>query len=245
MFHFPRLATTLAGFALAFALAPDAIMTANAQTPTAVRGTLISVSAEARASRAPDIATLSTGVVSQAVDANAALRANAADMQKVMAAIRAAGIAERDVQTSGVSLYPQYRYAENQPPAITGYQASNTVNLKVRDLSKLGAVLDALVASGANQINGPTFEIENPDPVVDDARRAALKKARARADMYAEALGMKVLRIVSIDEGSGFMPPQPMPTLKAARMEMSDSTPISSGENSLSATLNVVFELGQ
>lgn len=245
MFHFPRIAPILAGFALAFALAPNAIMTANAQTPAAARGTLISVSAEARASRAPDIATLSTGVVTQAADANAALRANAAEMQKVMSAIRAAGIAERDVQTSGVSLYPQYRYAENQPPAITGYQASNTVNLKVRDLTKLGGVLDALVASGANQINGPTFEIENPDPVMDDARRAALKKARARADMYAEALGLKVLRIVSIDEGSGFMPPQPMPMLKTARMEASDATPISSGENSLSATLNVVFELGQ
>ena len=173
-------------------------------------GTLLNVSAQAEAKRVPDIATMSTGVVTQAADANAAMRANAEQMDKVVAAIKAAGIADRDVQTSGISLNPQYRYAENQPPRITGYQASNTVNLKVRDIGKLGKVLDALVASGANQVNGPSFEVDKPDDAYDEARIAALRRPQARAETYAKALGLRVRRIVSISEGGGFRPPMPM-----------------------------------
>lgn len=220
-------------------------MTATAQTPAVSSdGTLLSVSAQAQASRAPDVATLSTGVVTQAADANAAMRANATQMEKVMSAIRAAGIAERDIQTSGISLSPQYRYAENQPPVITGYQASNTVSLKVRDIAKLGDVLDALVASGANQINGPAFEIDEPEAVYDQARRAALEKAQRRADMYAKTLDLRVRRIVSISEGAGFQPPMPM--MAMARMEKADAgTPVSPGETTLTANLDVVFELGR
>ena len=206
-------------------------------------GTLLSVSARAEASRVPDIASLSTGVVTQAGDANAALKANSAQMAKVVATIRAAGVAERDMQTSGISIQPQYRYAENQPPVITGYQASNTVNIKVRDIGKLGEVLDALVASGANQVNGPNFEIDQPEAVYDEARQAALKLARARAEMYAQSLGLRVRRIVSISEGGGFQPPMPMMKAMAmdARME---SAPVSPGETTLGANLDVVFELG-
>ncbi|TDK33556.1 SIMPL domain-containing protein [Luteimonas terrae] len=223
-------------------------MTASAQDTTHQTapsdGTLLSISAQAEASRAPDIATMSTGVVTQAADANAAMRANAEQMAKLMQAIKAAGIAERDVQTSGVNLSPQYRYAENQPPAITGYQASNTVNLKVRDIGKLGQVLDALVASGANQINGPTFEIDDADAVQDQARAAALKKAQARAEVYANSLGMRVRRIVSISEGGGFQaPPRPMMAMRA--MAESADTSISPGESTLTANLDVVFELGR
>lgn len=207
-------------------------------------GTLLSVSAQAEASRVPDVASLSTGVVSQAADANAALRANAAQMAKVMAAIRSAGIAEKDIQTSGINVNPQYRYAENQPPTITGYQASNTVSIKVREVGKLGEVLDALVASGANQVNGPSFEIDEPEVVYDEARRAALEKAKARAEMYAKSLGMKVRRIVSISEGAGFQPPQPM-MMKAMAADARESSPVSPGETTLSANLDVVFDLGR
>jgi len=208
-------------------------------------GTLLSVSASADVKRAPDVATVSAGVVTQAADANAAMRANAEQMQKVMAAIRAAGIADKDIQTSGINLNPNYKYAENQPPTITGYQASNNVNLKVRDLGKLGKVLDALVASGANQVNGPSFEIDQPDAVQDEARRAALGKAQARAQMYAKSLGLQVRRIVSISEGGGFSPPMPMPMVRMAAMDKSAGTEVSPGENTVSASIDVVFELGK
>ena len=224
-------------------------MNAPAQTPPAVAsadGTMLSVSAQAEARRVPDIATLSAGVVTQATDANAAMRANADEMTRVVAAIKAAGISERDIQTSGVNLNPQYRYAENLPPAITGYQASNNVNITVRDIGKLGKILDALVATGANQVNGPSFDVEDKESAFDEARRAAVEKARGRAEMYAKTLGMRVRRIVSISEGSGYNPPRPMPMMAMARMEKSDAdTPISPGESTLSVNLDIVFELGR
>ena len=233
------------------ALGPAAMT--HAQTPDPARasapaatsdGTLLSVSARAEASRAPDVATLSTGVVTQAADANAALKANSVQMARVIAAIRAAGVPERDVQTSGISIQPQYRYTDNQPPAITGYQASNTVSLKVRDIARLGQVLDALVAAGANQVNGPNFEIDKPEVVYDEARKAALAQAQARAQMYANTLGMRVRRIVSISEGGGFQPPMPM--MKAVAMDARmESAPVAPGETTLPASLDVVFELGR
>ncbi|MGH8031561.1 MAG: SIMPL domain-containing protein [Luteimonas sp.] len=243
----PLLLASASALAIALGALP---MTANAQTApitaTATSdGTLLSVSAQAEASRAPDIASLSTGVVSQAADANTALRANATQMQKVVATIKAAGIADKDVQTSGISVSPQYKYADNQPPTITGYQASNTVNVKVRDIAKLGRVLDALVASGANQVNGPSFEIDQPEAVYDQARRAALEKAQTRATMYARSLGMQVRRIVSISEGGGFVRPMPMMQAMAMDRAASPETSVSPGETTLSANLDVVFELGR
>ena len=235
---------------LASALAMSfSTMTACAQnaTPTfaaSTDGTLLSVSAQAEASRVPDVASLSTGVVSQAADANAALRANAEQMDKVMGAIKAAGIAAKDIQTSGINVNPQYKYTDNQPPAITGYQASNTVSIKVREIGKLGKVLDALVASGANQVNGPSFEIDQHEAVYDEARRAALAKAQERAAMYAKSLDMQVRRIVSISEGGGFQPPRPvMMMAKAEAFDRAASSPVSPGETTLTANLDVVFEL--
>ena len=210
-------------------------------------GTLLSVSSSAEAKRIPDVATISTGVTTQAADANAAMRANAVQMDKVMAAIRAAGIAERDIQTSGISLNPQYRYVENTPPTITGYQASNTVSVTVRDLPKLGKVLDTLVEQGANQINGPTFEVDKPDEAYDEARIGALRKAQLRAKTYADALGLKVRRIVSISEGSGGNFPRPMPMMRVAAADASfaKETSVAPGETTLTVNIDVVFELGR
>ena len=163
-----------------------------------------------------------------------------------MAAIRAAGIAERDIQTSGISLNPNYKYAENQPPTIVGYQASNTVNVKVRDLSKLGKVLDTFVAQGANQVNGPNFEVDKPDEAYDEARIAALKKAQARAQNYADALGLKVRRIVSISEGAPRFPrPMPMMRAMAADSMQSKETSWRRAIATLSVNIDVVFELGR
>ena len=236
---------------LALSLAIAVPMTANAQTSPDIaiaspQGTLLSVSASADATRVPDVATISTGVVTQAADANAAMRANAVQMDKVMAAIRAAGIGERDVQTSGINLNPQYKYVENAPPSIVGYQASNTVNVKVRDLSKLGKVLDAFVEQGANQVNGPSFEVDKPDEAYDEARVAALKKAQARAQTYADALGLKVRRIVSISEGGASFPrPMPMMRAMAADAGFAKETSVSPGETTLSVNIDVVFELGR
>jgi len=245
----PINATFLAAVLILAGLASGISMPAHAQASdagmTTGDSTLLSISAQAEASRAPDIASLSTGVVTQAADANSAMRANSEQMARVMEAIKSAGISGKDIQTSGISLNPQYRYADDTPPAITGYQAINTVNIKVRQLDKLGKVLDALVASGANQINGPSFEIDKPEAVYDEARRNAIGSAQRRAEMYADTLGLKVRRIVSISEGGGFQPPRPMMMAKAGHADaVAASAPVSPGETSLGVNLDIVFELG-
>lgn len=241
--------TPLAPLLLALFLVPGVPMTAHAQTlpaPQASDATLLNISAQAEARRVPDVATLSAGVVTQAVDGNTAMRENAVQMDKVMAAIKAAGIAERDIQTSGINLSPQYRYAENEAPKVTGYQAGNTVSLKVRDITKLGKVLDSLAAQGANQINGPSFEIDQPEPVYDEARLAALKKAQARAETYAKSLGLRVRRIVSISEGGqGGFRPMPVMAMASRNAKMEMDTAVSPGETTVSVNLDVVFELGR
>lgn len=241
--------TRLKPLLLALSLSPLAIaMTAQAQNAPAYAipsdATLLNVSADAEARRVPDVATLSAGVVTQATDGNAAMRQNAEQMNKVIAAIKRAGIAERDVQTSGINLSPQYQYKEGEAPKITGYQASNTVSLKVRDISRLGSVLDTLAAQGANQINGPSFEIDQPEPVYDEARLAALKKAQARAETYAKALGLKVRRIVSISEGRGGGV-RPVMMMSARAQSAAMDTPVAPGETTLSVNLDVTFELAR
>lgn len=239
------LATTLATSSLMTSACAQNAAPGGYAIPT--DGTLLSVSAQAESKRVPDVATISAGVVTQAADANAAMRQNAEQMAKVVAAIKSAGIAERDVQTSGISINPQYKYIENQAPEITGYQASNTVSLKVRDIAKLGKVLDTLVAQGANQVNGPNFEVDKPDEAYDEARRAALDKAQARADMYAKTMGLKVRRVVSISENSGGGFPRPMPMMAMSRSKeaYAADTSVSPGETTLSMTLDVVYELGR
>lgn len=208
--------------------------------------TLVTVSAHAEARRAPDIALLSTGVVTQAADANAAVRRNAERMTRVVAALRAAGIDARDVQTSGISLNPDYHYPAARPPRIRGYFASNTVNVTVRDIGRLGAILDALVATGANQVHGPMFDIEDKDAVLNEARDKALAKARARADRYAGRLGLRVRRIVSIDETGGRASPRPVYAAVAEQASAGDaSMPIAPGQNVLGLGLDVVYELGR
>ncbi|MBB3802673.1 hypothetical protein FHR53_001940 [Xanthomonas arboricola] len=242
--------TTLKPLLLALSIAAGTTMTAHAQTAPSYTipndGTLLNVSAEAEAKRVPDIAMLSAGVVTQSADGNAAMRQNAEQMSKVMSAVKAAGIADKDVQTSGINLSPQYTYKENEAPKINGYQASNTVSLKVRDIAKLGKVLDALVAHGANDINGPSFSIDQPEPVYDEARVAALKKAQTRAETYAKSLGLKVRRIVSISEGrsgGGVRPMMMAASMRSAKAEM--DTPVAPGESTLSINLDVTFELGR
>ena len=206
-------------------------------------GTLLQVSAHGESSRTPDVAEMSAGVVTQNADANAALRENANRMTAVVAALKKAGVAERDIQSSRIDLNPQYNYQQNQPPKITGYQASNTVNVRLRDIARTGDVLDALVKQGANQINGPTFRIDKPDAAMDEARTDAIKQAQSRPDLYAAATGLKVRRIVSISE-SGEMAQPPRPMMMMAKTADA-ATPVAAGENTMAVDLNVVYELGR
>ena len=182
-----------------------------------ISGTRLDISATGEATRVPDVAMISAGVVTRAASARAALQQNAAQMDRVRAALKRAGIADRDIQTSNISLNPDYVYAQNQPPKLTGYRASNTVNIKFRDLKRTGAILDALVREGANQINGPSLTIDKPEAAYDEARVKAIANGRARAELYGRALGMQVVRLISVSEGGSIhMPPKSKPASTAA-----------------------------
>ena len=219
------------------------VMAIAAEPSPSSSGTLVKVSATGEVRRAPDVAQVGVGVVTTAPDAKAAMAANAEQMDRVVKAVRGAGVADRDIQTTGVSLQPQYVYRENQSPTITGYQANNRVSVTVRDIGKTGDVLDAFVTAGANQVDGPSFALDKPEAALDEARTLALDKARARAELYAKSLGLKVARVVTIDEtGSGFEPPRPMMMAKSMVADAA-TTPVMPGEQVHAITLNVVFEL--
>jgi uncharacterized protein YggE len=210
---------------------------------------LLSISAEGKSTRVPDLAVFSAGVVSEGKTASEALTANASAMNQVIASLKKAGIADKDVQTSNISLSPVYGQPVvgpngqvTQEPRIVGYQANNMVTIRSRDIKGFGKVLDALVASGANQISGPSFQITDPSAANDEARVAAMKNARARADLYARAAGLRVVRIVSISEGGGYSPPVPVYTM-AMKAADAAPTPISAGEVEAGASVTVQFEL--
>lgn len=222
--------------------AAQAQLPAITPVPT-LQGTRLDIVAEGEALKTPDIATINAGVVTQGATAGEALAENARRMAAAVAALRKAGVADRDIQTASISLSPQYRYGENVPPVITGYQASNQVSVRFRDVKRAGAILDTLVGQGANQINGPSFSVDKPEPALDQARAEAIAKARARADVYARAAGLRVVRILSISEaGGGYEPPMPVRMVaQSARMEK--DTAIEAGEQRLAVTVNVSFEL--
>jgi uncharacterized protein len=226
--------------ALTAAVAALSASTALAQTTPAP--TTLSLSAEAAVNAVPDVADIGAGVMTQAPEASAALAANAERMTKVVAALRKAGVAERDIQTSGLSLQPQYRYEQNQPPALVGYQANNRVSVTLRDLRQAGRIIDTLVAEGANQIDGPTFRIDKPEPLMDKARADAVRIGKARAELYAQAAGLRVKRIASMSE-LGDPRPSPMPVARLMAMEAKADSPVEPGEVKLSVTLTMVFEL--
>lgn len=221
-------------------LSPAAASAEITQTP--ISGTRLDVTARGDVLRVPDIAIISAGVTTNAADAAIAMQGNAARMSRVLAALKKAGVEDKDITTSSINLSPQYRYVENQSPVIVGYQASNQVTVRFRDIARSGSILDVLVKEGANQINGPTLTIDKPEAAQDEARMAAIKAARARASLYASALGMKIARIVSITESEGYSG-GPMPVMAMRAMDAAAKTEIMPGEQSVSVNVSVVFEL--
>lgn len=214
-----------------------------ADRPVATQGTQLDIVARGTTTRVPDMATISAGVVTQAADAAGAMRENARRMDAVIAALKRAGVADRDISTSNISLNPQYRYQEREAPVITGYQAANTVSVRFRDIGRAGAILDALVAQGANQINGPELSIDKPEAALDEARVDAMRQARARAELYAKAAGLSVSRILAISESPEFPQPIPMPVARMQTMDASAESKIVPGEQQVGVTLSVRFEL--
>jgi hypothetical protein len=229
----------LAGLSLALSLAA---VPGAAQQLEAPPGLTVSGVGEVRAR--PDLAVVRIGVVSQAATARAALDDNNAAMRAIMSALAEQGITARDLQTSQFTVQPRYRHDRSgeAPPRIDGYEVSNQLAVTVRDLDRLGPVLDQAVRVGSNQILGVEFSLDDPEPRRDQARRLAVQDAVRKAKIYAEAAGIDLGPIRAIIEQAQPGPPQPV----YRRMEMADaSVPIAEGEQAITVEVTVVWDIGR
>lgn len=226
-----------------FVATPSSLWAQPIAAPTS--GTRLELQTRGEVRVVPDLVVINAGVVTDAVDASTAMRDNAARMTRVMTALKAAGIAERDIQTQSINLSPQYRYAQNEAPVLIGYQASNSLTVQFRDIAKSGSVLDLLVKQGVNQINGPAFVLEHRGPAEDKARMAALKTLQDRAALYARTTGMTVRRIISLSETAEFAgPPMPVLMARAASADMAlPKTEIAAGEQAVTVLVSAVFDI--
>ena len=215
------------------------------------RAPSVTVTGAGQVSGAPDLAHVAAGVVAEAPRAADAVQQASAAMQKVIAALDKAGIDKKDVQTSRFDVSPVYADTPRTgrgTPQITGYRASNQVQVEVRGVDtagraapgplsqRVGGVLDALVAAGANDVGGVTFGIAEPAPLQDEARKKAIADARRKAELYAAATGATLGRVLAIDESGGAAPPMPV----RYRMEAAAAAPVPIAPGELDLGVNVV-----
>lgn len=202
----------------------------------------ISVSGTGTVNARPDIASISVGVSSEAKTAREALDANTTAMTRVIADLKKQQIKAKDIQTTNFSVNPRYHhYKDGKPPVITGYRVVNAVTIIVRDLAKLGTILDQTVSQGSNQVNGIRFSIDKSQDLEDEARKRAITDARRKAELYAREADVQLGAITTISESS-VSRPQPV-VRRAAMQARSAPVPIEAGEQQITARVNVSWEL--
>lgn len=230
----------LAGAALV--LSPMSIAQA-ANVEIMAQNPVIELSVSEQVDSAPDTATFSTGVETKAPTATQALRDNSAQARAVIDRLKSLGIAEKDIQTTGINLRADYDYdRDSRENRFVGYVVSNQVSAKVRDLPKLGKILDALVSSGATNLNGPSFSISDDSKLKDVARERALANAKSRAMTYARAEGYSGVRVLSINESMSHQSDAPMMRMEASAGS-SDVPPIAPGQVGTVVSLNITYEM--
>ena len=227
----------LAGAGLPQGAGPYAAQAQSAEAPRQ-----ISVSGTGRVDLAPDMATVRIGVTHQDEDAAAALQQTSDAVAAMLARLTELGIAARDVQTAGLSLNPVWRDRPDQQgqPMPWGFEASNVVSLRLRDIAALGEVLDALVADGANRLDGVSFGLQDPEASMDEARRLAVADARRKATLFAEAAGVALGQVIDLTE-TGMATPRPQ-MMEMAAMR-ADSVPVAAGEVGITASVQMTFAL--
>ena len=221
----------------AFVIAAAALAPFSAQAAERI-DKLVTVSGEGTASAVPDNAVIRLGVSSQGKTARAASDANAKEMTVVLAAIKDSGVADRDIQTTSLSLQPQYEPNKTGAPRLIGFQANNQVTVKIRDIGALPTVLDRAIAAGANEMSGIEFVVSEQTKLLDKARAAAIADAHRKAELYANAAGMKVGRVMAISEEGAAPQPRPYQAMRAGA-----AAPIAPGEQMLRAVVTVSYEL--
>lgn len=233
-------------FILAAAALP-AVAHAQAQPSVVpVTGPVVSLSVTEEVQSAPDMATVGTGVQTRAQTAKEAMALNAAAMDKLVAAILKAGVARKDVQTSGINLSVQYDYSnrkDGEPPRFIGYEASNQLSVKIRKIGAAGDVIDRMVDAGATNINGPSFGIADDKALLEEARTRAIATSKARAQYYATQAGYAGARLLSISEtGDTYRPPVPVMMMRDS-VAAAPKTAVEPGQLSTSVTLSFQYVL--
>lgn len=230
------------GLLAAFAVLVPSVAPAQQQQPTEAR---IVVSGEGSVSVRPDYAQVRSGVTTRAKTVKEAVDANSKLMAAVIAALKDAGIADRDIQTSRFSIQPVYAPQEPRTePRLTGYSVSNQVTVTIREIGKVGDVLDRAIAAGATDAGNIAFLVSDPSKALDQAREAAVADARRKAEVYARASGIKLGRVEWITEDSGFAPPVPM-RAQGGSAAMAAPVPIASGEDTLRVRVTVGFDVAR
>jgi len=227
--------TSLAAVALGALIAPQVLAEDAART--------ISVSGEGKAAARPDIATINTGVVTQAASAGDALAANNKSLERIMEVLKVHKIASKDIQTSNFDVRPEYRRGPRgqQQMEIVGHRVTNQVRVRVRNLPDLGKVLDSLVKAGSNQISGISFGIDDALRITNKARGRAIQDGRSRAELFAGVADVRVGKVLSISERPIQVPrPQFMGRAMAAEAA---SVPVATGEQEVRVTVHMVFAL--
>jgi len=218
--------------------APDAV--AQNDTPPA---RTITVTGQGQAVAEPDMAVISIGVQTQGQTAGEALRQNSTAMAATIKKLKSLGIAERDIQTSGLSVNPRYDYERNRTnPQIIGFNASNNLTVRLRDLDKAGKVIDQAVQSGANSLGGIAFTFADPKPLYEAARNDAVATARANAQLLTDAAGVKLGQVLTIQDGY-VSAPAPQPMMVRRSMEADASVPIQAGESAVTASVTIVYQI--
>lgn len=203
----------------------------------------ITVTGEASVSAAPDMAILNIGVLKIAATAREALDENNSALSEVMDKLKSAGIADKDLQTANFSISPQFDYSSKpgEHPKLVGYQVSNTLTVRVRDLKKLGNLLDDAVTGGVNSGGSLSFTNSNMDELLGKARKDAVKDAFAKAKELTEAAGVKAGAVLSISENSA--PSAPGPVLRMTMAKEADAVPVAAGENEYQARVTVTMSI--
>jgi len=225
------------------AAALAAPLTARAAEPIQPR---IVVTGEGESSVKPDIAMLTLSVMQEAATAREAMTANNTAMAAVIAGMKAAGIADRDLQTAGIQINPHYNYSNkpdgSQEATLVGYQVTNTLTIRVRDLAKTGEVIDSAVSNGVNQGGMVVFTNDDSSAAVTEARKKAVADAVSKAKTLTEAAGVTLGRIIEMSETNYSQPPMPL-AAKAYARDSAGAAPVEAGENSYRVQVNVTFEL--
>lgn len=221
---------------------PAAALAANVDI--AASGPVVELNVYESVDVAPDTATIGAGVTTEAPTATEALRQNSAEMQKVIARIKALGVAEKDIQTTGINLNARYDYDQaTQRQVFRGYMASNRVSVILRKIDDTGRVLDALVEAGANDINGPSFSIDDDTAAKDAARKRAVERAQAQATAYAAMLGYDGAKVLVISEG--LTGNGPMPAMAEIRLSATkvNAAPVQPGMVQAGVNISITYEL--